>query len=78
MMVKAGAIKSYRGQVRYGLDVNGIHICDHIVDFVVENNEGVEYVAEVKGFATEVWNLKHKLFKAIYPRIEYRIITAGR
>jgi len=36
------------------------------MDFVVTHNDGsLEYV-EVKGFQTEVWRLKWKIFEAIF------------
>ena len=77
LLVKLKEIKSYVGQVRYPLDIGPVHICDHIVDFVVERNDGEKEIHEVKGFATDVWNLKYKLFKALYPALEYHIIAAG-
>jgi len=77
LLVKAKEIKSYIGQVRYDLSVNGVHICDHIVDFEVTHNDGRIEVRETKGCATAVWKIKHKLFLAIYPDIKYEVIAAG-
>lgn len=61
-------IKAWKPQVRIRLDANGQHICDYYIDFEVEHNDGlIEYV-EVKGFETEVWRLKWKIFESIYGR----------
>lgn len=68
--IKAGEIKSWIRQAKISLDVNGKHICNYYIDFVVKHNDdSLEYV-EVKGFETEVWRLKWKLFEAIYNEIE--------
>ena len=75
ILLKQKEIKAIACQVGYTLDVNDKHICNHIVDFVVTNNDGTEEVREVKGFATDVWAIKHKLFLAIYPDLPYHIIT---
>lgn len=73
-LVKAREIKSYEIQQKYMFKVKGKHITTHIVDFVVTTNEGKEEVHEVKGFATEVWRIKWKLFEALYPKIPYHVI----
>jgi len=75
LLLKHGGINSYRTQISYDLKVNGQHICRHIVDFeVVNKNDQIE-IHEVKGFATDVWKLKHKLFEAVYPDIKYYVIN---
>ncbi len=66
LMIKAKEIKSWERQVRIPLDVNGYHICNYIIDFVVEHNDGTKEYLEIKGFETEVWRLKWKLFEALY------------
>ena len=73
-MLKAREIKSYKTQVTYDLVVNGKRITGHRVDFEVENNNGSIEVHEFKGFATDVWVLKRKLFIALYPDIPYKTI----
>ena len=39
----------------------------YIADFLVIKNDGSEYVVDVKGMATEVANIKRKLFMLRYP-----------
>jgi len=66
LMIKAKEIKSWKPQVRLSLDVNDYHICNYIVDFEVITSDGTKEYHEVKGFETEVWRLKRKLFEALY------------
>jgi len=65
LLKRAGEVIEWKPQVRISLDVNGYHICNYIVDFEVETKTGTEY-HEVKGFETEIWRLKRKLFEAIH------------
>ena len=74
VLEKSGEIKSYEIQKTFRLDVNGKHICNHRVDFLVTNKNGEVMVEEFKGFGTEVWRIKKKLFEACYPGIEYIVV----
>jgi hypothetical protein len=61
---RAGEIEKWERQVKVELRAYGCHICDYFVDFrVTYTNGDIEYV-EVKGFETDVWRLKWKLFEA--------------
>ena len=45
------------------------HICNYRIDFVVEHSDGqIEYV-EVKGYRTEIFILKHKIFAALFSTV---------
>ena len=66
LRLKAGDIKGWERQVKIPLDVNGYHIANYMIDFVITHNDGVKEYVEVKGFETEVWRLKWKLFEALY------------
>ena len=77
-MRKDGEIKSYRTQVTFDLKVNGEKICGHRPDFEVVLPDDSLEVHEVKGFGSEAWQIKHRLFKAIYPEIPYIVIDARR
>ena len=56
--VKAGDIKSWDRQVKLDLKVNGQHICNYYIDFIIHHNDGTKEFVEIKGFETEVWRLK--------------------
>lgn len=61
---KAGDIRDWSRQVRVELTAHGVRICNYYVDFCVfHKDDTVEWV-EVKGFETDVWKLKWKLFEA--------------
>lgn len=64
LMEKAGEVKELKRQIRYPLEVNGMHICDYIADMVYEKNGLV--VEDVKGYRTEIYRLKKKLMLACH------------
>lgn len=68
LRLKAKDIKGFDEQVRIPLEVNGFHICNYFIDFVIYHNDGTTEYLEAKGFATEVWKLKWKLFEALYDK----------
>jgi hypothetical protein len=68
-----GKISDLRRQVRYHLDVRGLHICDYIADFTYMSNEkggadgaGAFVVEDCKGFKTPEYKLKRRLMKACH------------
>lgn len=75
----SGELKDIQRQVRISLDVNGYHICNYIVDFVLTYADDSVELVEVKGFATEVYRLKRKLLEATYlkdnPGVRYLVVT---
>jgi hypothetical protein len=73
-MKKAGEITGYERQHKISIDVNGVHICNYFIDFKVFYKDGhVEY-HEVKGFETDLWRLKWRLSKAMYPDYTFVLI----
>jgi len=61
-------------QVTVRLDVGEHHICNYRADFRVTFADGrVEY-HETKGFETEVWKIKERLFRALRPNEVLRVI----
>lgn len=64
----------WRAQVPVPLEVNGVRICSYVVDFVVwYSAERVEY-HEIKGFETQIWKIKEKFFRALYPDRVLKVI----
>lgn len=72
---KEKGIKNLKLQQTIELKVNGTLICKHIVDFTYSKPplEALE-VLEVKGMKTRDWIIKHKLFMALYPLINYVVV----
>lgn len=73
----AGEFTEIDRQVKISLDVNGHHICNYYIDFVATRPDGIKEYIEAKGFATDLWRLKWKLFEALYkddPLIEMIVI----
>ena len=73
-LVRGREIKSWRRQVAVPLEVNGIHICKIVIDFVITERDGSETWEEVKGVWTREGKLKWALFEALYPTYRKRII----
>lgn len=71
---KGNAIADYIPQFRLRLDVNGYHICDYIVDFLVTNNDGSQELWEIKGFETMLWQYKWRLTEALYGK-KYKLVV---
>ena len=71
----AGEIKDWERQVKVSLDVNGYHIANYYVDFLIHHNDGRKEYVEVKGFETPEWRLKWKLFEALYSKEKDLILT---
>ena len=69
-------IKSWEGQVRVSLVVEGVKICTMVPDFLVQHRDGSQEYIEVKGFATPVYKLKRKLFEALFPNAIYTVVPA--
>jgi hypothetical protein len=78
LRVKAHDIRSWERQIRIPLDVRGYHICNYIIDFVVTHNDGIKEYVEVKGFETDIWRLKWKLFCALYGKKKNVILTVQK
>jgi len=78
--LRAGKLLKIEPQVTFDLFAkNGQKVCTHRPDFLVTLPDGTQEVREYKGFATEIWRLKLKLFEDNYPHIPYWVITpSGR
>lgn len=69
-------VKAWSRQVCMPLDVNGVHITNLFIDFQVIYADGRIQYEEVKGYGTESWKLKEKLFRALYPERKLVIIRS--
>ena len=66
LLKRAGEIKDFKEQVVLELIVNNFIVCTYKIDFVIQHNDGTTEYLETKGYPTEVWKLKWKLFEALY------------
>ena len=62
--LKAKDIKEVKRQVKIPLEAYGTHIFNYIIDFVITNNDGTNEYLEVKGYETDLWKTKWKMFEA--------------
>ena len=60
-----GQISDLSLQETYPIEINGIHICTYIADFVY-TRDGLLVVEDVKGVRTPVYELKAKLMRAVH------------
>ena len=80
-LVKAKEIKAWERQKKIELIVNGYIVCNYYIDFVVHHNDSTIEYQETKGWMTEVWKIKWKLFEAIYSshdNVKLTVIMQGK
>jgi hypothetical protein len=71
---KAGEIIEIIPQYPIKIIVNGVFICNYVIDFKITLANGdVEY-HEYKGCETDIWKLKWKLVHALYPDWKFILI----
>src|SRR5690349_20298556 len=67
-------VQAWERQCAMPMIVNGKLICTLFVDFRVIYADGRIQYEEVKGYKTETWRIKEKLFRALYPERTLKII----
>lgn len=80
---KAGDIAGLRRQPQFPLIVNGVKVCTYVGDFYYRTTKPTgdgpcQVVDEVKGYETATWKMKRKLFEALHPAIQLRVIGGRR
>ncbi len=71
-LLKSGEVIKWEPQHKISLDINGVHIANYFIDFKVWFKDGRIEFHEVKGMETEVWKMKWKITKAIFP--DYNLV----
>ena len=80
ILKKAGEIKDFGLQPRFELqpafEKNGVKYqpITYVADFVIVNNDGTTDVVDVKGFETQVFKIKKKLFEYKYPELSLKVV----
>jgi hypothetical protein len=69
-----GEIKAITPQYPIKIVVNGVFICNYIIDFKIELKNGLFEYHEFKGAITELWKTKWKLVIALYPGMNFKLI----
>jgi len=67
----------YDIQYKIEIYVNGTHITNHYVDFVLYTSKDKTKIlkfVETKGFETPEWKIKRNLVRAIFPKIPYEVV----
>lgn len=76
LLQKAMQIGALKAHPKYRLEVNDILIGHYTPDSeYVESDSGLVVVEEVKGVKTEAYQLRKKIFQALYPEHIFREIT---
>lgn len=70
--IKAKELKRWERQKKIELYAYGVLICNYYIDFVLYHSDGTKEYVEVKGFETNEWRIKWKLFKAMMKEKEPR------
>lgn len=65
ILAREGYIADLKLQVKYALEINGVHICNYIADFTYLEN-GKLVVEDLKGFVTEEFRMKFKLMQGCH------------
>lgn len=65
-LAEAGKITNLRFQTTHKLEVNGRLVCGYRSDADYTDENGVYRVTDFKGYETEVFRLKAKLFEAVF------------
>ena len=79
-----GEITNLVFQPRIRCEVGGQKICDYIADFSYFDRQeegqhgqhGCQVIIEVKGYKTDVYNLKIKLVHALYPGMKIIVVPS--
>jgi hypothetical protein len=72
LLHRAGVIAGFCRQAEFVLN-NGDEPIRYKCDFVVFNNDGSAEIVDVKGMETDIFKLKHKLFKQMYPGLKLKV-----
>ena len=83
-LIHNNEIKGYKRQVKFvvhdGYVKNGkkIRPITYVADFVIDHLDGETEIVDVKGFTTEVFNIKKKLFEKKYPSLTINCVTYSK
>lgn len=77
LLEKSGQIEKLEVHPKYPAIINGVKICNIILDFRYFDRAKREIIAEdTKGYWNPLSRLKFKMLKALYPDLDVRLLTA--
>lgn len=59
-------IKGWDRQYKFDLKVNGVHITNYYIDFVIHHNDGSTEYVECKGLELGEWKMKWRILEATF------------
>ncbi len=74
---KAKEIIKWERQVKIPLVVNNYTIANYYIDFIVYYPDGTKEFVECKGWPSDVWRMKWKIFEALFselPNVKLTVI----
>ena len=76
IQLRAGIIKGFCRQAHFILTTggNGLEPMEYIADFVVFNLDGTTEIIDTKGFETDLFKAKQKVFADKYPKLELSVV----
>lgn len=78
----AGFVLEWTPQPRFELLVNGDLVCRYTADFDVLRTAGRREIVEVKGYATPIFKLRMRLFRATWlkenPDVRFVVVWVGK
>ena len=66
LRLMAKDIKGWERQVKLDLKVNGMHITNYYIDFIITHNDGSREYVECKGLELGEWRLKWRILEATF------------
>lgn len=66
LRLMAKEIAKWERQVKLDLRVNGVHITNYYIDFVITHNDGSREFVEVKGLEMGEWRMKWRILEATF------------
>lgn len=76
LQLRAGVIRGFCRQARFILTAggNGLEPMEYIADFIIFNLDGTAEIIDTKGFETDLFVAKKKVFKEKYPKLEIKVV----
>ncbi len=66
MRIRAKDIVRWERQVKLDLKVNGVHIANYYIDFIIHYPDGHREFCEIKGMILSTWEIKWRILEATF------------